>query len=289
MKGTLCAFLSGPLYGIVPILILSVTRVEAITNTMCLFWRMLFAAVLLLPFSISRIRKEKPDWDMIRKTIVSSILMSGTSLLLYSSYSWIPSGIGTTIHYTYPLFVLCISVVFFKTKINHQTVFAMLLSLFGIVVLCDVSVLADRAALGIALALLSAVMFSLYFLWTEHQRLDQYDPIVYLLMQCVFASVFIGLANAGMGRFTLQMTPHSYGILVIVGFVAVLGFFTQFVGLTIAGSVRTAIFETLEPIVCTIGSAFVLHDSLSIRALVGCVMVIISVIIMTLGRAQAGK
>lgn len=114
MKGTLCAFLSGPLYGIVPILILSVTRVEAITNTMCLFWRMLFAAVLLLPFSISRIRKEKPDWDMIRKTIVSSILMSGTSLLLYSSYSWIPSGIGTTIHYTYPLFVLCISVVFFK-------------------------------------------------------------------------------------------------------------------------------------------------------------------------------
>ena len=75
-------------------------------------------------------------------------------------------------------------------------------------------------------------------------------------------------------------------ILLLVGFVGIGAILTQILAIKYVGSVRTSILGTLEPIVCTIGSALVLHDAISFRTILGGVLVLVAVILVTLNNSK---
>ena len=72
----------------------------------------------------------------------------------------------------------------------------------------------------------------------------------------------------------------------MVGFVGIGAILTQILAIKYVGSVRTSILGTLEPIVCTIGSALVLRDAISFRTILGGILVLAAVIIVTLNKNQ---
>lgn len=77
------------------------------------FFRSLFALPFLWVLGRKqcggRMRLQKKE---VLPLLASGTLMPSTTLLLYASYTYIPVGISTILHFVYPLVVACVSSVF---------------------------------------------------------------------------------------------------------------------------------------------------------------------------------
>ena len=281
--------MTGLLYGIIPVIIQSVVSAENIASAMALFLRFLIGTIMLAPFACRQLRHTSVPKSVFMKIPVSSVLMSATSLLLYASYAHIPTGIGVTLHYTYPLIVMITSTVLFKIRVSWQSVIAIALSAAGILSLCNGRLSSDSAPVGIILALASSCTFCGYFLWTEHQKLNQIDPVVLTAILSGINSVLILFYCLLTNQFSLHLSLKGFAILALGGVMAALGALCLTLAIKYIGSVHTSILGTLEPIVCTLGSALVLHEELTARTFLGCGLIVISVIIVTIYGSDKAK
>lgn len=285
-KGYVYALLSGALFGIIPILVLNISQDGSISNSFCIMVRSFIAGIVLLPVACSRIRNQPLSKEKIRDIAFSGLAMASTSILLFTSYQHIPSGIGVTLHYTYPMVVLILSTLLFHVHIGIKTVIAMLISLIGIVMLCDASTLEGNVLLGVSLALSSSLTFAIYLLWNERRKLAMLDSIVFVSLMSLFDTGDMFIYNLVSNQLDIKFSANVALILLLVGFVGIGAILTQILAIKYVGSVRTSILGTLEPIVCTIGSALVLHDAISFRTILGGALVLGAVILVTLNKKQ---
>lgn len=288
-QGFFYATIAGVFYGIIPLLILGITRSGAATSSFCIMMRMLVASLLLLPSCIKRIKKEPIPPRFLKDTLVAAILMSCTSILIFGAYQYIPTGIGITIHYTYPLVIMCASVILFHARVSRRTVFAMLISLLGIVLLCDSSSLSDGAVTGIIMALCSSGTFTAYLLWVEQRRLGDADPIVYTAVMAGLSAMIHLVYNLLTGGIHVTFSMGTVSIFLLTGILGILAVLTQALAVKFAGSVYTSILGTLEPIICTLGSALVLHEHISARTLVGSALTLTAVVLVTLNDRKVSQ
>lgn len=285
-KGYVYALLSGALFGVIPILVLTISRDGSISNSFCIMIRSLIAGTVLLPAACGRIKKQPLSKENLRDIVISALAMASTSILLFTSYQYIPSGIGVTLHYTYPMVVLVLSALLFRVQIRIKTIMAMLISLLGIVLLCDASVVGGNALLGIVLALCSSLTFASYLLWNERRKLAMLDSIVFVSFMSLFDTGDLFIYNLITNQLDITISGKIVLILLLVGFVGIGAILTQILAIKYVGSVHTSILGTLEPIVCTIGSALVLHDVIRFRTILGGILVLAAVIIVTLHKKQ---
>lgn len=285
-KGYIYALLSGALFGIIPILVLNISQNGSIPNSLCIMVRSFIAGIVLFPAACNRIKKQPLSKETIRDIAFSGLAMAGTSILLFTSYQHIPSGVGVTLHYTYPMVVLILSAILFRAHIGMKTVIAMCISLIGIVMLCDASTLKGNILLGVSLALCSSLTFAAYLLWNERRGLAMIDSIVFVSLMSLFDTGDMFIYNLISDQLSIEISAKVLLILLLVGLAGIGAILTQILAIKYVGSVRTSILGTLEPIVCTIGSALVLHDTISFRTILGGVFVLAAVIIVTLNKNQ---
>lgn len=82
-KGYVSALLSGALFGVIPILILNISRNGSVSNSFCIMARSFIAGVALLPVAFSRIKKHPPG----KKGIMEYCFFStGDGQHLYSAF-----------------------------------------------------------------------------------------------------------------------------------------------------------------------------------------------------------
>lgn len=284
--GFFYAITQGMLFGLVHILIQSAVRTADISNSMGLLIRFFLSSVLLLPAALRRIRCCPLPRGILWKVGLAALGMLGTTLLLYSSYRYISTGMGVTLHYIYPIVTMVISVLFFQTKLNGQMILSIGMSFLGIIFLCDLGGMGASALLGVCLAVTSAVTFSAYLLWVEHQNLNALDPIVLTALISGFNSLGLVAYNVVQGTLTLALPLESVLLLVVSGVVGVLAMLTLNLAIKYAGAVYTSILGTLEPITSTIGGALVLHETIHGTTILGSALVVSAVIVATLSGSR---
>ena len=170
--GYIYAIATGVILGLVPIIFQKVLTQEPIPRAMALFIKLTVTLPIFLPFSVNKNKKVQLPRHFGWKLSLCSLLYVATLILLYESYHYIPTGIGVSLHYTFPLFTMVLSVLFFRFRCTGQSVVSMLLSLSGILFLSSGSLSSGNAAyIGIILAIGSAVTYATYFLWMEHAKL----------------------------------------------------------------------------------------------------------------------
>ena len=281
--GYLLAIASGAFYGIISVIILFISRFGAVPSLFCMMVRMFFAGVLLLPFALPRLRAHRPTPQFLRRMFLAGVILSSSSILIYTALDTLPAGIGISLHYTYPLFVTLLSVLLFRTRVTRRTVTALLLSLAGIVLLCDSTVLPGNALGAVCLAILSAVAFAAYYLWIERKKLGEMDSVLFTMLLSFFDSFVLMVYNLSSGQLLVSVNINAVLLLIAAGLFAMLAVLTQVMAVERIGSVMTSILGTFQPIVCTLGSVVVLHDVLSARSLFGSALILAAVVIITLG------
>ena len=207
----------------------------------------------------------------------------GTSLLLFFSYNYIPTGMATTLHFCYPAMVIVFSIVFLREKVRPLKLLCVAMCLAGMFMFYDVG--GNISLTGIFLAFISGNTYAFYRLY-----LDKSELLKLIFYMNTVAAVLIGAVALATGQMILPFPAAGWAaataFAVFVSFIAVLGFQ---IGVKYTGGQSAAILSTLEPITSVMVGIIVYGESFSAKGVAGCVLILAATVIVAMIKEDGVK
>jgi len=283
-KGVFFVIVSAVILGSTPILARMAYDEGANAATM-VFLR----AALALPFLlvIMKIRKIPfaTSFMEMRDLFLGGIAAASATILLYSSFTYISVGETMTLQFIYPALVSLGCVIFYKEKLTKAILVALILSFAGVSLFYEYQSLGNiesGGTIGFLLAIAGGVSYAIYIIRVDKSSLRQIPTPKITLAVCICAmlcSGIYGLSEFGGGlSFGLSTKGWIYAWIVSLSVTLVAFIFLQ-LGIKYTGAPAAAILSTFEPITSVLCGAFFLGEHLSFPKVVGCVLIIASVII----------
>lgn len=280
--------LSAVFFGMMPLFVTSACAGGSNIMTV-LFLRFFLAIIpLFIYLKAKKISFAISKKDFIKIIPLSTLGYGITAMFLTLSYEYIPSGLATVIHFCYPVFVLLGSIVFLKQKVSRTNILCVLLCMGGIF-LTSGSMSGESSFPGIAFAFISGITYSFYILYLEKSELQKrHDPLKIIFYMNMIAAPLIFIADIAIGELDLTLTGTAW----IMAIIASLGssfigtcFFQK--GSDMMGSQNASILSTFEPVTSVVVGLLILNEGISIKSILGCVLILTSVIIIAMKEKEA--
>lgn len=282
-KGITCAVLAAFIYGFTPILG-KLSYVEGSNSFSLTFYRSLLTLpMLFVILKVNKISFSVTKTELKNLTILSILGPVLTALTLYGAYNYISVGMTTTIHYIYPVLVASACVIFFKEKLNKEKLTALILSTIGILLFFEGDF--SGSIFGIVIALISGITYASFIVFMDKSGINTIFPFKISFYLCIISTILLFIYGIITSKlvFSMSMLGWFYTILVAI-FVSVLANTLMAVAIKNTGSTITAIVGMFEPITSVILGVIFLNEILSFKNIVGCILILIAVLILTLVR-----
>ncbi len=241
---------------------------------MMAFTRSLFGFPIL--FFLARLKKVKLTLDYGERRPVLLVSLFGnfsTTVLYYSSYSFINVGMATALHYIFPVIVMLGSVVMFREKVRIWKVVSLILGLAGVVTFIPAS--GQNTIWGLVLALGSGFTYAGLYIAIEHtvmRRMHVYKIAFYSNLVIFIASSVLGTS---LGALNFQLTSLAWFYSAVVSLmVSVIAFPLFNYAIVKCGATTTSIIAILEPLIGILAGYLVLKESLTPANIVGFVLIL---------------
>lgn len=277
-KGFVAVIVSAAFFGLVPLFVKTICAGGGNTISAAFYRFLLSLPVIFAYLKIRHIPMKITKKQLVQVMGITLFGYGGTSVLLFTSYNYIPSGMSTTLHFIYPVFTILGCVLFLKEKLRPLKLLCVLLCFGGVVLFYD----GESAAgiFGMMLALISGITYAFYTIYLRQSRLQEMDSLKLIFYLNLVAAVMIGIMAGAGGNLTIDMTPKAWLVAFVfaslASFIGVLGFQE---GVKYIGPETTVILSTFEPITSVIVGVLVYQESFSLKTLVGCICILASVII----------
>lgn len=287
-KGILYVLLSAVIFGSMPLWARHFYAAGGNAESL-VFYR----SFLALPPLLLLMQREKARWKLDRKTVwslgVLSLFNALTPLLLFQSYNSISSGMATTIHFIYPVFVLVGSALFCGEAITPVKLACLGLCTAGI--LCFYTPGQNGALAGMALAFLSGITYAVYTVYLEKSGLKAMPPYQMVFYIALFNSVVLAAYQLPTGRLSFGWSLPIWALLFFFAFAVSVGAVVLFqLGVKYVGPTQTSILSTFEPLTSILLGVAFMNESLTPRSLAGICAILGAVVLLALrGKEPAGK
>lgn len=283
-KGIALVILSAVIYGGTPSMVKYTYTHGSNPVMMTMFRSLLPIPIILAILLIKKIPIKIPARMLGKISVIALAGSTATTIMLNMSYSYIPVGMATTLHFVYPTFVSLLCFFFYKEQIDRAKILALLISSAGI--LCFFQGGASGSLAGIFLALSSGLTYAFYMMAVDKWGMKDMHPMVFSFYTCVFVSIYTFLYGALTNQITFGMTSLSWVYTFIVAVLVSIGAnaFLQ-MGIRYTGASTSAILSMFEPITSVVCGVLILHESLSGMKLLGCGLILFAVYLLTRKRA----
>lgn len=278
IKGVCLVVLSALLFGFTPILG-KMTYTEGSNAVTLLFLRAVLALPILLGYlCIRKISLRVSGRELFELLFLSAVGSYATTLLLYSSYSYLSVGLSTTLHFIYPMVTVMCTRVLFREKLSYAKIVAAVLSLVGVFLSAEIT--SGTSALGAAYALLSGCTYAFYIVLLDHTRLKNMHFMKLAFYQCLISSLCVGLINGSQGELQMILTVKGYVLSALVAIlVSVVAIPAFQVGVKLSGGMTAALLSTFEPVTSILCGILLLNERLTYMKLMGCTLILIAIIL----------
>ena len=272
--------MSAVIFGIMPIAakIIYSNGSNPLTLT---FHRFLFSIpCLFLMCNFSKTKIIFPSRVYFMELITLALGYTITPLLLFISYSYIASGLATTVHFVYPVLVLLGCTIFFREKINKIQFFCCVLCLSGI---CAFSTPGNEANItGIVIAFASGLTYAFYIIVLAKSGMNGISSTILGLYLAIIAAVILLLVNLILGTLTFALTPNGWILSILFG-VGTSGFATVLfqMGVSDIGPQNGALLSTFEPLTSIFAGVLLLGETISFSTVVGVICILTAIILLT--------
>ena len=283
-KGMLAAVGSALVFGFTPIL--ARASYDGGANGVSLTF---LRAALTLPilYAILRVRgiSGRLNRKQMRGVAIGGLSYALTSLLLYSSYSYINVGMSTTLHFVYPLLVVLAGVFLFKEKMTWLKAAALVLALLGILAFFEAGEMKNM--LGVVLALVSGVVYAFYILCLNHSAMNTVPYFTLTFYTGLIMTVVAGIYGFARGEISFALTGEAWLYVLGGALLNALVATTLFqVGVRLAGASTAAMLSVLEPITSVIFGMLLLGEGTTLQKAAGCLLILCSVVLITTAEAK---
>ena len=276
-KGYIYTALSAIIFGLMPLLT-KIIIARGATSLTIAFFRVFYVTVVL--FFVLKIKKidlrlEKRDF---LSAILTSIFGSGlTIIILNESYNYVDTGIATSLHFLYPLFVAILCCFFYGEKIKKKQILSLSFALVGII--CFMSK-GNGSLFGYFLAIASGLTYAFYLVKMDKSGLVKMNALKLSFYLALFTTIEIFTMNLFMQDVVFKMDAIAYGLLLVL---ALSSSFLATVllqkGVLLLGSTRASFICLLEPVTSMIMGILWLNEALTFNKGLGGLAIIISLII----------
>lgn len=248
-----------------------------------LFFRYAISVVILGIWMLFRHESFRVNLREMRLLIVLGCLFAASSVFLFESYRFIPSGLATTFVYLYPVFVALI-MVGLHVYPKWQVWLSIAATIVGVVLLSWPSDGVTISWIGIALAALSALCYAIYLVIVN--RSGRIKHISEHML--TFYGLVVG-AIAFLTYMLIDRTPVLQGIDTTSDMLNLVGlaiFPTMMAMLTIAlstrliGPTKTSVLGAFEPVTAIVVGTMFFGEPLTLNILAGIFICIAAVLFM---------
>lgn len=276
-KGYIYTALSAIIFGLMPLLTKIIIARGATSLTIAFFRVFYVTVVLFFVLKIKNIdlRLEKRNF---LSAILTSIFGSGlTIIILNESYNYVDTGIATSLHFLYPLFVAILCCFFYGEKIKKKQIISLSFALVGII--CFMSK-GNGSLFGYFLAIASGLTYAFYLVKMDKTGLVKMNALKLSFYLALFTTIEIFTMNLFMQDVVFKMDAIAYGLLLVL---ALSSSFLATVllqkGVLLLGSTRASFICLLEPVTSMIMGILWLNEALTFNKGLGGLAIIISLII----------
>ena len=276
-KGYIYTALSAIIFGLMPLLT-KIIIARGATSLTIPFFRVFYVTIVL--FFVLKIKKidlylEKRD---LLSAILTSIFGSGlTIIILNESYNYVDTGIATSLHFLYPLFVAILCCFFYGEKIKKKQILSLSFALVGII--CFMSK-GNGSLFGYFLAIASGLTYAFYLVKMDKSGLVKMNALKLSFYLALFTTIEIFTMNLFMQDVVFKMDVLSYTLLLVL---ALSSSFLATVllqkGVLLLGSTRASFICLLEPVTSMIVGILWLNEAFTLNKGLGGLAIIISLII----------
>lgn len=276
-KGYIYTALSAIIFGLMPLLT-KIIIARGATSLPIPFFRVFYVTIVLfLVLKIKKIDLHLEKRDLI-SAILTSIFGSGlTIIILNESYNYVDTGIATSLHFLYPLFVAILCCFFYGEKIKKKQIISLSFALVGII--CFMSK-GNGSLFGYFLAIASGLTYAFYLVKMDKSGLVKMNALKLSFYLALFTTIEIFTMNLFMQEVVFKMDALSYGLLLVL---ALSSSFLATVllqkGVLLLGSTRASFICLLEPVTSMIVGILWLNEAFTLNKGLGGLAIIISLII----------
>ena len=230
--------------------------------------------------------KWKDIWCFLGTGIVSLLLFS---TCYFSALNYTSLAVAAILLYTAPFFVMLMSLLLFKEKMNGKKVLALILAFTGCVLVSGVG--GDQAFswIGILLGLGSGFFYALYSIFGRYainRGYGAWTMTFYTFLFCSVGCAFLCDWQVIGASFAADSS--------VAWWVLGLGFVTAFLpyvlyslGLEKMESSKASILASVEPVVSALFGVFVFHETMTIWGVLGILMVLGAIIVLNVKQKSA--
>lgn len=282
--GLLCGIVAGVSYGTNPLFAKPLLE-SGVPVLVMLFFRYALSATLLGIWMVLNGEKLSTSRRELGLLVVLGLLFAGSSIFLFASYEFIPSGLATTLVYLYPVFVALI-MVFLHFYPSWQTWLSIVATFGGILLLSSSSQGADIQLPGIFLAVLSALSYAHYLIIVNRSsRIKNVSERTITFYALATGTVLFFIMRLIQGGSLVEGvdTPADWANLVGLAIVpTILSLLTLAVSTRFIGPTKTSILGVFEPLTAILIGTALFGEPLTWKMGLGIAICVAAVVFMIL-------
>ena len=284
LLGYIAGILAGVSYGTNPLFGKAMME-SGVPIMVMLFFRYAFAALFLAALMLFKKESFRATRSNLGLLILLGLFFAGSSITLFCSYEYIPSGLATTLIYLYPV-IVALMMVFLRIYPGWQTWTAIAATFVGIVLLSTPSGDVPIRPLGVLLAVGSALCYSFYLvIINRSKRIRNVSEHTLTFYSLVTGAVLFAIIRTiqGGGMLTGVDTFADWGNLIGLALIpTMVSMLTIAISSRYIGPTKTAVLGVFEPLTAILIGTMVFGEALTTKMVVGIAICVAAVVFMIL-------
>ena len=154
----------------------------------------------MLLYLVARRISLRLGWGDALRLSFLSLLYTLSGVALFTSYSYMPSGIATTLLFSYPVFTTLLEALLFHQRLNWPTYVALALAVAGVYLLSGFGETGETKLTGVLLAIFSGFDYAVYMVVFPRMRIHKMNSVkinfyvffISMLMLVLYSSFVYG-------------------------------------------------------------------------------------------------
>lgn len=288
LKGFAFGILTSVTFGLIPLFSLPLMA-NGMQYDSILFYRFLFAVLALTGIMIYKKESFRIEKNELPILVLLGFFYTISAMFLFWGYNFMAAGIATTLHFTYPVFVTLLMLLFFREKTSWITLLAITLAICGVGRLSIGDSELRLSAFGVVIVLLSALAYALYIVTVNKSRVQNMTGrkltfYVFNISTIMFA--IKAFTNEGIQTIPDTMSIVNLILLAIVP--TVISNITLILAVQRIGGTLTAVLGAVEPITAVCVGVLVFSEPFTPNLAIGILLIIIAVTLIILSKSIQG-
>ena len=295
-NGTLLIILAGICWGSMGIFVRGLADIAGFTSIQIVSLRLTVAAVT---FTFILLRKDLKGFRIALKDIPLFLGLGLGSVLFFAAcyftaIQMMTLSVAAILLYTSPIWVMLMSLLFFREKMTKTKLLALILSFLGCILISGVGSGENNITFaGILIGLCSGIGYGLYSILgtIALRKYSTYTVTTHTFIIAAIGSLFLcSLPDLWHKIAVCPRKPYLYILIILTGLVtAVIPFLTYTLGLEQIEASRAAILATIEPLVATLIGVMVFHEYLTGMSVMGIACIIAAIILLNIRLSQSNQ